>query len=282
MVRSRVVLIFIILASVASLYSLPRVVVENEENNLGVGSSANESAAPDAFEHAEIPHHPGMHVPDSVVAVANKLRMLLFSASNQEKRLIFADSLATLYRNAGAYDSAWMYFDVKVETAASLENLIQAGDASYEAMGFAMDQVRRVRWAERAQGYYNRALEMQADLPDVQVKLGMTHLSGNNPMVGITMIRQVAEKYPENALALYQLGMLSVSTGQYDKAIERFKALLEIDPDNAEGVFYLGYSYFESDRFDEARTRFEQVLKLEVSSELQETARQYLKQINNT
>lgn len=283
MLRSRVVLIVVVLSSVALLYSLPRVVVENDGDALEARSQSGSESAPDmpSAPMATDQHHAMAELPDSLLETANNLRNTLISLEDRKKRLIFADSLAGLYRGVGQYDSAAAYLEVKLQVQPSREHLLEAGDLSYEAMGFAMASDRRSAWAEKARAYYEKVLEEEPELPDVRVKVGMTYLSGNNPMAGITMIRQVAEEYPDNVFALYQLGVLSVTTGQYDKAIERLTRLMRLDPSNGEGRFYLGYSYYETGRYEEAEKSFREVLNMEVSPELRETASKYLEQIDN-
>jgi tetratricopeptide (TPR) repeat protein len=109
----------------------------------------------------------------------------------------------------------------------------------------------------------------------------MTYVSGEDPMTGIQMIRKVAEEHPDNELALYQLGMLSVTTGQYDRAVERFEKLIALSADHGEAHFYLGYCWFEMEQYEKAREQFEKVLTMDVSGELLEAAKKYLENINN-
>ena len=44
-------------------------------------------------------------------------------------------------------------------------------------------------------------------------------------MQGIMMLREVLEEDPKNELALFNMGMLSIQSGQYDKAVERLVEL---------------------------------------------------------
>jgi len=80
-------------------------------------------------------------------------------------------------------------------------------------------------------------------------------------MRGITIIREVAEKYPDNALASMTLGRMSIRTGQYDKAIQRFDNVLKIEPDNTEAHYWLGMSHKELKQSQKAKFHFEQFLR---------------------
>ena len=59
-------------------------------------------------------------------------------------------------------------------------------------------------------------------------------------MQGITLLREILEADPKNELALFNLGMLSIQSGQYDKAVERLEALVKINPDHTQGHLLLG------------------------------------------
>jgi len=61
--------------------------------------------------------------------------------------------------------------------------------------------------------------------------LGICYAEGtNNPMQGITMLKEVVEKDPNHENALLNLGFLSVKSNQFDKALERFNKVLQINP----------------------------------------------------
>ena len=278
MLRSRLILLVLIAVSVAVLYNLPRVVVDTSESAVNKSTGNAEALIEGNLKQ---PQAHLSDIPDSVAGTINILRESLFTLHNQEKRLIFADSLAMLFDQVGKYDSAARYYELKISLLESFEQYLETAEACYKAMSFTMDGRLRGEWAEKARKYYEKVLEEDPDLPDVRVKLGMTYLSGNDPMTGIQILRKVSEEYPENELAIYQLGMLSVTTGQYDRAIERFIELVGLNDENGEAHFYLGYSYFEKGEYEKARAQFEKVLSLDVSTELSETAKKYLENINN-
>ncbi len=60
------------------------------------------------------------------------------------------------------------------------------------------------------------------------------------PMQAVMAIADVAKKFPENIKANFTLGVMSMQTGQYSKALNRFKTVIEQDPSN--GDAYLLYA----------------------------------------
>jgi len=78
-------------------------------------------------------------------------------------------------------------------------------------------------------------------------------VNGQEPMRGIMMLREILEEDPENAEAHWHLGLFSVQSGQYDKALERFKKVIELEPDGfPDAWFYLGRTYATLDSIDQA------------------------------
>lgn len=62
-------------------------------------------------------------------------------------------------------------------------------------------------------------------------------------MAGVQLLKDVIKRDSNNVQANYTLGMLSVRSGQWDKARIRFEKLAQLDPLNSEAYFYLGEAY---------------------------------------
>jgi len=86
-------------------------------------------------------------------------------------------------------------------------------------------------------------------------------IESNNPMEGVFMLRKILEKEPKNKEALFNLGVLSIQSKQYDKAIERFNQLLIIDSLDKRAYLHLGISNFELGNEEEANFFFDKVLR---------------------
>ncbi len=134
--------------------------------------------------------------------------------------------------------------------------------------------------AGKAHQYYKSVLEEDASLLDIQSKLAMTYVAGSNPMQGIMMLREVLEKDPNNTLAIYNLGVLAITSGQLEKALERFEHLMQLEPENPEAYFYKGYCLYELGKKKEAKPYFEKVLELGVNGDLVEASKEYLKRFD--
>jgi len=233
MKKSQILVLILGVATIGILYSLPRVVVDNEE-----GSTQITEDQPSSSDKTEELHDAPMEAGDREV-----LNGLLTDLDNQDNK---EDSAAyTLDRAA-----------LKLETPQSWE---KAGAAYYEAYTFALDQEKVSLLAEKTRTYLSKVLEQDPKRLDLKTKMAMTYVSSANPMQGITMLREVLEEDPTNEDGLFNMGVLSMQSGQYKRAAERFEELVKNHPDNVQGQFYLGVSYFESKQNNKAKQQFELV-----------------------
>lgn len=82
--------------------------------------------------------------------------------------------------------------------------------------------------------------------------------SGENPMEGIMLLRNILERDSNCTEAHWQLGLFSVESGQYDKAVNRFRKVIELDPvEYLDAYLYLGKSLMSLGQQVEAINVFE-------------------------
>ncbi|MEZ4806697.1 MAG: tetratricopeptide repeat protein [Flavobacteriales bacterium] len=78
-------------------------------------------------------------------------------------------------------------------------------------------------------------------------------VNGQDPMRGIMMLREILEEDPKNVQAHWHLGLFSIQSGQYDKALDRFRKVLELDAQGYPDAWvYLGRTYAELDSIPQA------------------------------
>ena len=277
MTKSRILLLFFVVVSTVLLYLLPRYVVNTSDTEIKSESGADQANDDLPIESS---HDDSFQIPDSMVTVIEEFHESFKNAENQQKRIIFADSLAKAYKTVEKLDSLAKYIEIKAIEIPSLENFLLAGDGYYNAYNFSVDKTKRKFLAEKAQEYFGRVLDEDSSLLNVKSKLAMTYVTGSNPMVGIAMLREVLEADPNNELAIYNLGMLAITSGQFDKGVDRFEKLKQLDPTNPEAHFYLGYCLFELGRMEESEPCFQKVLDLGISGDLVDASEDYLKRIH--
>ena len=86
-------------------------------------------------------------------------------------------------------------------------------------------------------------VEIQNDVAtEIEMAVKMIR-EGNQPMEGIIKLRSIGDKYPDNEEAQLYLGVFSIQSTQYEKAVERFNNVLKINPNNSYAYQLLGQSY---------------------------------------
>lgn len=248
------------------LSALPKVVVEDDAVSLGAAADAQEEAA----SHME-PVTPAQRL---AISLARKQ----FDQAEGEAKRSALDSLVSCFVAANRYDSAALYAEGYASATGLASDQAKAGDLFYEAFTYALSKEKAMEMGARARALYEAAMAQGGEDPRMRVKVGMTYTASESPMQGILMIRKVAEEHPENAFARKQLGLLSINSGQYEKAVGHFSRLLELEQD-LEGLYYLGIAYVQLDRHEEAEQAFRKLKTLTDDPAVLKTADEYLAEL---
>lgn len=272
MKKSQIILVAVVVIAVAVLFSLPRVVVDNAEDSEKIEQEG--AVASDSVVQA---HDAG--IPESERGVLSGLVAKMENADSKEKFANFADSIAAFYQKSGIYDSAAYILARSAEKYPDLLAMEKAGNAYYEAFGFAMDQDKMAYLAEKTRSYLGEVIEKHPERLDLKTKVAMTHVSSSNPMQGIMMLREILEEDPQNEQALFNMGVLSMQSGQYKRAVERFESLVGYYPENIQGQFYLGVSYFEAKQKNKAKKQFQLVKDMTDDPMILSSVENYLGQL---
>lgn len=95
---------------------------------------------------------------------------------------------------------------------------------------------------------------------DDPVEAAVQKVSGENPMEGILALRALAESDPPNVDAVVWLGIFGIQSGQLDKARERFSEALTLEPGHLEATWQLAMLDMEEGAYDRAVVGFETVM----------------------
>jgi len=267
---SKLIVTVVALALVVVLYLLPKVVVDNEqqENAESIGDPPNS-------EISEAHERP---LSEDERSTVRKLKEGFNTRENPEKSAIFADSLAGLFTELNFLDSAAHYYGVAADIEPVVKRCLKAGESYFEAYSYAVESQKQQRLGEKAREYFNLALDRDPGLYDVKAKVALTYLP-HQPMQAVLLLREVVNEDPDNELGLYNLGLLSLQSQQFDNAVSRFEVLTGNFPDHLEGQFYLGVSYFENGDKDKARQQFELVKAMDPDPEVLTTVDEYLEKL---
>ena len=136
----------------------------------------------------------------------------------------------------------------------------QTGIGLTIAVGVAL--VAIVLWLPRksADAEQLTPLPTEAVATDDPVEAAVQKVSGQNPMEGILALRALAESDPPNVDAVVWLGIFGIQSGQLDKARERFSEALTLEPGHLEATWQLAMLDMEEGTYDRAVVGFETVM----------------------
>lgn len=263
-------MLVVAIGMIAILYFLPKAVVEND-SQLQAPSQGSDSVS--------IAGNPHNATPKGIRTSINRLRARYLSEPSEEKNAIFADSLAGLYQKAGLFDSSAWYAERAATFFKTDESLVKAADAAYEAYTFAIERDKQRSLAEKTRELYTLVLENNPANLEAKTKFAMTYLSSDSPMKGITMLREVVAQDPKNELALFNMGMLAIQSGQYAKAVEWLEKLAAVNSNHLQGQLLLGVAFMNQGEKEKARQQFEKVKKMDSDPAVKATADSYLEEL---
>jgi tetratricopeptide (TPR) repeat protein len=164
----------------------------------------------------------------------------------EQKAEVFKQ-IASFYRDTAHLLLPFAYYTGE---AAKLEN---SEKSLTFAARFFLENARKQddeglkKWmANESKELFEKALVLDPDDDSLKVGLGSCYIFGNiadNPMQGIMMIREVAERDPSNMYAQYMLGVGGMMSGQLDRAIDRLSLVASKQPENVEVRLMLAEAY---------------------------------------
>ncbi|MCC5946391.1 MAG: tetratricopeptide repeat protein [Bernardetiaceae bacterium] len=276
MPKSQILLVVAGILLLVTLMFLPKIVVENEREKLAATTQeAGSNSESQTQDVAEQMHHTTLAEEEKPLLEAWIAK--LQSAENKDDAIQALDSVIMYLRKATLFDSAAYVAERTAQRFPSLETDRIAAKAYYEAYSFAINPEKMANLGKKTAQLYQKVLEKDPNDLDAKANYAMTFVTTETPMQGITLLREIVTQDPKHAKALTNLGLLSMRSGQYAKAVARFEVLLENYPDDLNAYLYLGVSYIEVGRKEEGRKHLEYVIEHAKDEALRTTAKQYLK-----
>ena len=103
--------------------------------------------------------------------------------------------------------------------------------------------------------------------------------SPEDQMKGILKMRALAESNPENADLQAQMGLFSMQTGQYEKAVARFEKVISLDDKRVNAYMQLAVSYSALQDTSNAKNVLRTLIE-KSEGELQNSAKVMLEKLN--
>lgn len=243
------------------------------------------------------------HEADDVTSTtADSFGMLLAEAKSQLKGQE-AESLVKLEEalaSSGGTDTtvlgqlgrAWDNYSMPVIAAHYYEEIakvnpgetqwLNAAYRYFDAFKMVGDSLLRQQMVEKAISSYKEVIRINPENLDAKTDLGVCYAEGtSNPMEGIMLLREVVSRNPGHENAQYNLGILSVRSGQLDKAVERFSTVLTINPSRTDARYLLGRCYAQMGKKEEALASLRKVKEESKDPQLIEESNTLINQLNS-
>ena len=178
------------------------------------------------------------------------------AAPNAAAQAEVATTLARRYNGVERFDSAGYFLEQVALLKPSAQAWQRAADAYFQAFSFAASDERVKLLGGKSRELYAKVLKAEPGNLDAKTNLGMAYMASDNPVQGVTLLREVLEADPRNEKALYNMGILAVQSNQFDKAVKRFQDLVKVNPKNVNGQFYLGVTLARTGAKEEAKAAF--------------------------
>jgi outer membrane protein len=278
MLKSQLIIICTGIVAVILLFSLPKIIVKSDKQ---LTEATEQKAEPKqkAEPESQMKNLHKAELSEKESTKINNWRKSFSSVSNTEKKTNFADSLISAFRKVYLYDSAAKYAEQVAILKPTVAALVKTADIYMEAFNFATTDDAKQASNEKAREYYNKALKIQPSDLEVKSKVALTYIGSENPMQGIKILREVLQADPKNESALYNLGVLSIQSGQHDKAVARFEELLKVNPKHSAGQFYLGVAQANLGNKEKAVEAFKKARLLDSDPEFRSMVDSYLKEL---
>lgn len=170
------------------------------------------------------------------------LEATLKGASDSEK-LSLHKQLAQQWDDVNLAAPAAFYYELIAQKEPAFSSWLKAGDRFTDAYQQTADTTMQPVLVQKAISSYQQADKLQPNTDKVKTGLGIAYVTGTpNPMQGIQLLLEVVKNDPKNLKANLNLGLFSMKSGQFEKAVERFKTVISQAP-SAEAWFYLASSY---------------------------------------
>lgn len=232
-----------------------------KEENTAATSSAKDDAAAAQFNLSSVSEAAKRGLNPALANEISELEAKANKADNAEKVKIYqqiADKWNDLEKPA---PQAYVYEEMaKIDP--KFEYWLKSGDNFRKGYTNLQDTLLASALNQKAIEVYQKAVDLNAASLDAKTGLGAAMVTGtNNPMAGIAILREVVQTDPKNLEANKTLGLFSLQSRQFDRAIDRFKVVIEQKPD-AESYFYLATGYENIGMKNEAIAAFQKSKEL--------------------
>ena len=270
----------VILMGILLSLDIKGLVKTEDSGEAGANTEATAGAGAGQVSVESVSNVSKQNISASLAADISKVEGELKGASGSEA-LELEKQLAQKWEDVNQPAAAAFYYEAVAEKDDTYANWLKAGDKFTEGYQNFVDSTAIQGLQQKAINAYQKALALNKESLEAQTGLGIAYVTGTgNPMQGIQLLLDVVKKDPKNYGANMNLGLFSMKSGQFEKAVNRFKTVVEVKP-NAEAYFYMATSYENMGMKPEAINAYEKSKELAADPGLTSFVDRKIKELNN-
>ncbi len=136
-----------------------------------------------------------------------------------------------------------------------------SGDYAVKAYRESKDSIEEHFFINEAVTSYQNSVEREIN-EEVQLKLALINIKVlGEIMPGVALLQEIVKQNPNHVQANYELGLLSIQSGQNDKAIDRFTTIINAEPSFIEPYIYKAQLLLKDNNKEEALKTLDQAMK---------------------
>ncbi len=200
----------------------------------------------------------GSYKEEQVKAQPAAMQQRLAELEKAEKSITGLQDLIVLWDSLNNQFMSAYYMGQYAEIEPTEKNWFAAGSKYYTFASLSNDSIMTSVAAKKAKGAFEKVLSINPNNLDAQTAVAVIYVQiDQDVMKGVGLLKDVVAKDSNNVQAIFTLGMLSIQSGQFEKAQERFEKLITIQPFNPEYYFYLGEVYAKGGNTQKAIKTYE-------------------------
>ena len=276
----QIVVVVAIVGICAYLYHLnPKGLVKPKETRTNAGVASDKPAAANvnvATVSATAKVAIGAPLSGKINDLENQLK-----AASGDKKLALQKQLATSWDDVNQPAPAAFYYQAAAQAENKAQDWLDAGDRFNNAFKSSQDTSLQPVFISNAVEAFQNVLKLSPESLEGKTGLGVAYVNGGAmPMQGIALLLEVVKKDPKNLDANLNLGMFSMKSQQFAKAIDRFKTVIAVKP-GFEPYYYLAQSYTQIGKKTEAIAAYQKCKELMPDQVFGQRIDQYIKELKN-
>ena len=206
-----------------------------------------------------------------------------FDRSSPAQKVNWKDSAILFWDTQNRPEIAADFALQKAELTKKPEDLNYAGQRFYYAVKFIRDLNQQKTLYGLAAKCFGGVLRLEPNNTDAKIDLASCLVeAGDNPMQGISMLREIEKRDSNNVRLQLSFGFFSAKSQQWDKAIKRFKKALQLDPSNIEVHLHLANAYEQSGMMIECVNELQKFVDSTSDPMAKTTIQDYMQKLKKT